>query len=159
MDQYEYGQTALQFTAGLAAATGSDVRVLHVRELSGLARVPPMETPDEAQSLVDEAVFSLQLAGVGAEGTACSLPEDHIARRIVEESLYWACDAIILGTRRLRGMSRVSGRGVRDRVLRLSPLAVVAAPAPLADGISSSKRLRHVPQDDSVAHHSYRADQ
>jgi nucleotide-binding universal stress UspA family protein len=56
MDQYESGQTALEFTAGLAAATGTDVRVIHVRELSGLARVPPLETPDEAHSLVSRKV-------------------------------------------------------------------------------------------------------
>jgi nucleotide-binding universal stress UspA family protein len=158
IDQYESGQTALQFAAGLAAATGSDVRVLHVRELSGLARVPPMETPDEAQSLVDEAVFSLRLAGVGAEGRACSLPEDQVARRIVEESLYWACDAIVLGTRRLHGISRFSGRGVRDRVLRLSPLAVIAAPTPLSNGIYSSTRLRHMPLENRVARNSFRVD-
>ena len=75
MDQYESGQTALEFTAGLATATGTDVRVIHVRELSGLARVPPLETPDEAHSLVEQALFALRLAGVGAEGRACSLPE------------------------------------------------------------------------------------
>jgi hypothetical protein len=38
MDQYESGQAALTFTAGLAAATGTDVRIIHIRELSRLAR-------------------------------------------------------------------------------------------------------------------------
>jgi nucleotide-binding universal stress UspA family protein len=109
IDQYESGQAALQFTECFAAATGTDVRVIHVRELSRLARVPPLESPYEADALVEQAVFSLRLAGIGAEGRACSLPEDQIARRIVEESLYWVCDAIVLGTRRLRGVSRLSG--------------------------------------------------
>jgi nucleotide-binding universal stress UspA family protein len=145
IDQYESGQTALEFTAGLAAATGTDVRVIHVRELSGLARVPPLESTDEADSLVDHAVFSLRLGGVGAEGRACSLPEDQVARRIVEESLCWVCDAIVLGTRRLRGVSRLSGRGVRDRILRLSPLPVIAAPTPLRNGIHTSGRIRSMP--------------
>jgi nucleotide-binding universal stress UspA family protein len=141
IDQYESGQTALEFTAGLAAATGTDVRVIHVRELSGLARVPPLETPDEAHSLVEQAVSALRLAGVGADGRACSLPEDQVARRIVEESLYWVCDAIVVGTRRLRGVSRLSGHGVRDRILRLSPLPVIAAPTPLSNGIYSPGRI------------------
>jgi nucleotide-binding universal stress UspA family protein len=156
IDQYESGQTALEFTAGLAAATGTDVRVIHVRELSGLARVPPLESPAEADSLVDQAVFSLRLAGVGAEGRACSLPEDQIARRIVEESLYWVCDAIVLGTRRLRGVSRLSGRGVRDHIFRLSPLPVVAAPAPLSNGVYSSVRFRSFPQDIRATRNSFR---
>jgi len=141
MDQYESGQTALEFTAGLAGATGTDVRVIHVRELSGLARVPPLETPNEANSLVEQAVFALRLAGVGAEGRACSLPEDQVARCIVEESLYWECDAIVVGTRRLRGISRLSGHGVRDRILRLSPLPVIAAPTPLTNGFHSPGRI------------------
>jgi nucleotide-binding universal stress UspA family protein len=158
IDQYESGQTALEFTAGLAAATGTEVRVIHVRELSGLARVPPLESPAEANSLVDQAVFALRLAGVGAEGRACSLPEDQVARRIVEESLYWVCDAIVLGTRRLRGVSRLSGRGVRDRILRLSPLPVIAAPTPLSNGIYSSTRFRSMPRDSRVARNSFRVD-
>jgi nucleotide-binding universal stress UspA family protein len=158
IDQYESGQTALEFTAGLAAATGTDVRVIHVRELSGLARVPPLESPAEAESLVDQAVFSLRLAGIGAEGRACSLPEDHVARRIVEESLYWVCDAIVLGTRRLRGVSRLSGRGVRDRILRLSPLPVIAAPTPLCNGIHSSSRLRAPSQDNKPRGSAFRID-
>jgi nucleotide-binding universal stress UspA family protein len=100
-----------------------------------------LETPDEANSLVEQAVFALRLAGVGAEGRACSLPEDQVARRIVEESLYWVCDAIVVGTRRLRGVSRLSGHGVRDRILRLSPLPVIAAPTPLSNGFHSLGRI------------------
>src|ERR1019366_7757654 len=158
IDQYESGQTALELTARLAAATCTEVRVIHVRELSGLARVPPLESPAEAESLVDQAVFSLRLAGVGAEGRACSLPEDQVARRIVEESLYWVCDAIVLGTRRLRGVSRLSGRGVRDRILRWSPLPVIAAPTPLSTGIYSSTRFSSMPRDSRVARNSFRVD-
>jgi nucleotide-binding universal stress UspA family protein len=156
MDQYESGQTALEFTAGLAAAMGTTVRVIHVRELSGTARVPPLETPAEAGALVDQAVFSLRLAGIGAEGRACSLPEDQVARRIVDESLYWMCDAIVLGTRRLRGINRLSGRGVRDRILRLSPLPWFAAPTPPCNGIYGSRRLRSMPQDNRAPRSSFR---
>jgi nucleotide-binding universal stress UspA family protein len=158
IDQYESGQTALEFTVGLAAATGTDVRVIHVRELSRLARVPPLESPDEADSLVEQAVFSLRLAGVGAEGRACSLPEDQIARRIVEESLYWLCDAVVLGTRRLRGVGRLSGRGVRDRILRLSPLPVIAAPTPLSNGFYSPGRIRSMPPVNRATPDSSRVD-
>lgn len=73
IDQYESGQTALAFTAGLAIATDSNVRVLHLRELALGPRVPPLETPNDAQLLVDGATLSLRLAGVGAEGQARSV--------------------------------------------------------------------------------------
>jgi nucleotide-binding universal stress UspA family protein len=142
MDQYESGQTALGFTAGLAAATGVDVRVLHVREISKWARVPPLETKHEAELLVSEAVLSLRLAGIGAEGTTCSAPVDYVARRIVEESMHWICDAIVLGTRRLHGIYRLSGRGTREQILRLSPLPVIAAPTPLINGMPSPRPFR-----------------
>jgi hypothetical protein len=68
IDQFKSGQNALKVTKRLARATGAEVRVLRVRQLSKWARVPPLETPSEAESFVDEGVFSLRLAGVGADG-------------------------------------------------------------------------------------------
>jgi len=135
LDEYESGQAAMRFTTELALVTHSDVRVLHIRALSGWARVLPLETPAQAKDLVHEAVFALRLAGLGAEGGTCSIIEDQVALRIVEESLYWLCDAIVLGTRRLHGIGRLSGRGVREQVVRLSPLPVLAAPTPLTNAV------------------------
>jgi len=143
LDQYESGQSALRMTTKLAAVTHSEVRVLHIRALSKWARVPPLESPAEAEYLVSEAVFSLRLAGVGAEGHYSSVLEDRVALRIVEESLIHMCDAIVLGTRRLHGIGRLSGRGVREQVLRLSPLPVIASPTPLTNAI-------HIPLGDGA---------
>jgi nucleotide-binding universal stress UspA family protein len=151
LDQFESGQTARRTTERLALSTGAEVRVIHVRQLSKWARVPPLETPVDANSLVDEAIFSLRLVGIGAEGRACSFPEDQVARRIVEESMYWMCDAIVLGSRRLHGMYRMTGRGVRDQVLRLSVLPVIVAPTPLDNGIYSPARLRSGARNDDGA--------
>ena len=142
IDQYESGQTALHFTSALAAGTGAEVRVLHVRELSAHARVPPLETPAEAQCLVREAAFTLRLAGASADGLACSERSDHVAKRIVQEASDSDADAIVLGSRRLRGIDRLSRRGVREHVTRLSPLPVITAPAPMLDGIPTSGWFR-----------------
>jgi len=38
LDEYESGQAAMRFTTELALVTHSDVRVLHIRALSGWAR-------------------------------------------------------------------------------------------------------------------------
>jgi hypothetical protein len=65
IDQFESGQVALKFTTGLANSTGAEVRVLHIRKISRWARVPPLETLAEAELLVQQAVFSLRIAGVG----------------------------------------------------------------------------------------------
>lgn len=130
IDQFGSGQCALEFTEQLVTATGNDVRVFHVRELAANARVLPLESLAEAEALVDEAVLRLRMAGVGAEGRSCSAREDFVARKIVEESVQWCCDAIVLGSRRLRGINRLSGRGVRERLLRMSPLPIITAPTP-----------------------------
>jgi nucleotide-binding universal stress UspA family protein len=142
IDQFESGQVALKFTTGLANSLGAEVRVLHIREISKWARVPPLETPAEAELLVQQAVFSLRIAGVGAEGLACSTLEDRVAERIIEESRRWTCDAIIVGTRRLLGIHRLSGRGRREQILRASALPLLAAPTPSTNAIHSPARLR-----------------
>jgi nucleotide-binding universal stress UspA family protein len=135
LDQDESGQAALRFTTELATATHSDVRVLHLRTLSKWARVAPLETPDQAEDLVREAVLTMRLAGLGAEGRSRSVSETQVGLRIVEESLYWVCDAIVLGTRRRHGIGRFSGGGVRERVVRWSPLPVLTAPPALRDAL------------------------
>jgi nucleotide-binding universal stress UspA family protein len=135
IDQFGSGQAALELTTQLAASTGADVRVIHLRELAVYARVPPLETPADAQYVVDAAVFSLRIAGVGAGGQACSVRSDRIAARIVEIASTWNCDAIVLGSRRLRGFDRLSGRGVRESIVRLSRLPVVTAPSPVTNGV------------------------
>ena len=80
IDQFGSGQTALGFAAAVASANESSVRVLHIRELSKMARVLPLETPAEAEELVRDAVASLQMLGIAAEGRSCSALEDHVAR-------------------------------------------------------------------------------
>lgn len=130
IDQFESGQMALGFVASVAAANDASVRVLHIRELPGRARILPLETRDEAEDLVRDALHSLQLVGVAAEGRSVSMLHEHMVQRIVDEASLWECQAIVLGSRQLRGVARLSGHGVRERILRLSPLPVLVAPTP-----------------------------
>ncbi len=50
IDQFESGQTALRFAAGVAEASTADVRVLHLRELPKWARVPRSRLPPKQSS-------------------------------------------------------------------------------------------------------------
>jgi nucleotide-binding universal stress UspA family protein len=154
IDQFESGQTALGFVAGVAAANDASVRVLHIREVPRMARVLPLETPAEAEDLVRDAVHSLQIRGVAAEGRSDSVLQEHVPRRIVEEASLWACQAIVLGSRRLHGISRLSGRGVRERILRLSPLPVLVAPTPEVNGIFRPSKLRPAQEPPKASHGS-----
>ncbi len=142
IDQFESGQSALEFVAGVASANDVSVRVLHIREVPKMARVLPLESPAEAEDLVRKTVSSLQLFGVPSEGRSCSVLQEHVARRIVEEAMQWQCQGIVLGSRRLHGISRLSGRGVRERILRLSSLPVLVAPAAETNGIFWPSRFR-----------------
>lgn len=107
-----------------------------------MARVLPLESAAEAQALVRDAVLALRQLGVTVEGRSCSLQQDHVARRIVHEALVWECQVIVLGSRRLRGFGRLSGRGVREQVLRLSSLPVVVGPSAETNGIYWPPRFR-----------------
>jgi nucleotide-binding universal stress UspA family protein len=135
IDQFESGRAAAAFTAWLATGTSSEVMVLHVREQPANTRARPFESLAEAQTLVDEVLLDLRCAGVGTEGRVCTAPRGYVAQRIVEESARWRCSAIVLGSRRLRGLERVAGRGVRERVLRLAALPVIAAPTLVPQGL------------------------
>jgi hypothetical protein len=68
--------------------------------------------------------------------------QDHVARRIVDEALLWECQVVVLGSRRLHGIGRLSGRGVRERVLRLSSLPVLVGPAAESNGLYWPPRFR-----------------
>jgi nucleotide-binding universal stress UspA family protein len=142
IDQFESGQEALSLVADVASASQASVRVLHIRELSRMARILPLETPAEADELVRDAVESLGILGVAAEGRSCSALEDDVAKRIVSEALRWDCQAIVLGSRRLCGIGRLSGRGVRERLLRASSLPVLVAPAVENNEVYWPPRLR-----------------
>jgi nucleotide-binding universal stress UspA family protein len=142
VDQYDSGQIAVEFTAGLARSIGTDIRVIHVREVSRLSPMLALEAPDEGHALVEQVVTSLRNAGVRADGRLRTLPEHRVANGIVDESARYGCDAIVLGARRLRGLSRMYGRGVREQVLRLSALPVIVAPIPFSTRALNSKGLR-----------------
>jgi nucleotide-binding universal stress UspA family protein len=129
IDRFDSGQVALVFAAELATAAGAEVTVLHVRERAVHPRVPTLESPTAAQALIDEEVFCLRQAGIAADRRMRSLRADHVARSIVYESKESRCDAIVLGSRRLRGIERASGRGVRERVIRSTELPVLVRPS------------------------------
>jgi nucleotide-binding universal stress UspA family protein len=107
-----------------------------------MAHTVPLESPADAEELVRDTVLSLSMLGIPAEGRSSSGFQDHVARRIVEEALLWECRAIVLGSRRIRGIARLSGRSVRERILRLSSLPVHVAPAAERNGIYWPSRFR-----------------
>jgi nucleotide-binding universal stress UspA family protein len=124
-------EATIDFTIGLATTSTSTVHVLHIRELSNSLRVPPLESKAEADELVSETADRLEAAGVAVSGEAISARETEVARQIVDAARWHQCDAIILGSHRLRGIQSILGHGTRERILKMSPLPVILAPPTL----------------------------
>lgn len=133
LDSSDSGQVALSFAMALAGP-GTAVRVVHVNEFQLGGRGLTVETADEATALVAEAVTELHRAGVQASGLAAVSTCFGVADHLVAEAGRWDADVIVLGSCRRSGMRRLFSRGVRERVLRLSCLPVLTAPAPLQVG-------------------------
>src|ERR1035441_5636066 len=74
----------------------------------------------DAQFLVDKAMIQLRLVSVGPEGRTCSAREESVASRIVEGASQWQSDAIVLGSRRPRGISRSLVGGQREHPAALA---------------------------------------
>src|SRR5664280_1669611 len=60
---------------------------------------------------------------------------------IVEAALKRKCNAIVLGSLRLRGLQSMIGHGTRERVLKMSSLPVIVTPPALCVSGPSRARL------------------
>ena len=128
----------LDFVADLVADTGSEVLVVHVRErLCSKSGPSFLETNDQASCVVEEAVFELRMAGIGASGRVTSTLEGRVVQALVDEASACTASAIVVGRHRRRGLRRLL-RSDRERLLRLSSLPVMLAPVP--SGRSPSTR-------------------
>jgi nucleotide-binding universal stress UspA family protein len=130
VDGSDAGPVAISFTMALAPP-GAAVHVVHVNQYQLGGRGLTVETGDEARGPVHDAVADLLAARLRATGVVCTSTSFGVAERIVAEAERWAADAIVVGSRRHRGCRRLLGQGVRARVIRLSQLPVLTAPAPL----------------------------
>jgi len=128
IDQSGSGDAAIDFTIGHAAPSGARVVVLHVRELPSSLRLPTLETVGAARDLVESTLLHIREAGIDGSGLIISAREDAVAKRIVQLAAEEQCDAIILGSRRRRGIRRLTGSRIRERVVRSSHLPVIVAP-------------------------------
>jgi nucleotide-binding universal stress UspA family protein len=131
IDRSDSGQAALSLAAGLAGGSRTGVVVLHVRVRPANLRIPPLETMREAWELVGDAVEELAFDGIDARPVVRSAGHQEVADLIVREAAAWSCGAVLLGSTRLRGLRRINGGGVRERVMRRCALPVLLSPPAL----------------------------
>ncbi len=131
IDESPSGEVGLAFAASLARQDEASVRVFHANELLIGGRGVTHETHDEAVSVLERAVAELRDAGLDASGETALVNCFTLAPRIVEAAERFGADVIVLGSHRHRRFGRLLGRGVRERVIRITSLPVLTAPAPL----------------------------
>jgi nucleotide-binding universal stress UspA family protein len=131
LDSSETGQLALSLSIAVAHRHGSLVRVIHVNSYQSPGRGLTPETDEQAFAIVDRAVLGLLESGIDATGVAAVATCFGVADRIAAEAEDWGADAIVMGSARKGGVNRFLGQHIRRRVMALSNLPVLVAPAPL----------------------------
>ena len=133
VDDSDATPVALSYVAALAHEHGSAVHVLNVNEILVGGRGYAQLTDNESARLVESAVRELRDVGIPASGSVVRTNAFYSARAIVDTAVDRGADAIVLSATRSRGLRKLLGGSVRDRVLELTSLPVVVAPPPLDD--------------------------
>ena len=136
VDRSPDSNKAVQVASEIALSKGSEVIVLHGRDIAVVAPpappgpVPPpqaeTETEDEAQRLVDEAVRELQEAGVTARGVVLPF-RGRLAQQIIDTARTESADLIVLGSRGMSRIQQIVIGSVANKVIHLSPYPVLLA--------------------------------
>jgi len=130
IDDSDSSEAAVSFATAMAKQSSASVRVVHVNEYLVGGRGFTVQTQAEAIQHLEGAVNALRAAGIPTEG-ALYLTSPFNIDRIVNSAHDWSADVIVLGSRRQRRFSRFAGKGIRERVISLTSLPVLAAPSPL----------------------------
>ncbi len=131
IDDSDSSEAAISFATAMAKQSSASVRVVHVNEYLVGGRGFTVRTQAEAIQHLEGAVNTLRAAGIPTEGALYLTNSFSIDRRIVNSAHDWSADVIVLGSRRQRRFSRFAGQGIRERVISLTSLPVLAAPSPL----------------------------
>jgi nucleotide-binding universal stress UspA family protein len=143
IDDSDSNEVTLSFVLALARQSSASVRVVHVNEFLVGGRGTTIETQSEAIRRLETAVATLRDAGIPTEGSLYLTSVFGVDGRIVTAAHDWSADVIVLGSRRRHRFVRFGGKGMRERVTRLTSLPILTAPAPLK---VSSGRLLELPE-------------
>jgi nucleotide-binding universal stress UspA family protein len=101
VDESDVADRVLAAASELAALAHGEVFVLHLREREAakFGGATSAETPDDARSVVDEAVQKLSVGGVKAAGTARDSVFGYAAREIIAEADNHDAGVIVMGSR------------------------------------------------------------
>jgi nucleotide-binding universal stress UspA family protein len=131
VDHSKATERVLGAARDLAALSGGEVWVLHLREREILPKAGGMvssdELTDDAQAQVDSAVGELTKAGIKAHGVLRSTLYGYAAREIVEDAKSLDVGVIILGSRGRTDLAGLILGSTAHKVIHLTdrPVLVV----------------------------------
>ncbi|MGA3352933.1 MAG: universal stress protein [Acidimicrobiales bacterium] len=127
IDESEYKERVLAAATELAAKFGSEIRVLHVLELGfvGRAGSVPLESHDEVQKLVDDAVAELETSGIKTTGKVRAAQHGKVAVEICDEAREAKATAVVTGSRGLTDIEGLIVGSTTHKLLHLSHLPVL----------------------------------
>jgi nucleotide-binding universal stress UspA family protein len=145
IDDSASSEAVISFAAAMARQSSASVRVVHVNEYLVGGRGFTVETQTQAMQHLEDAVNFLRAADIPTEGSLYVASCFGVDARIANAAHDWSADVIVLGSRRHRRFSRFAGKGIRERVTALTPLPVLAAPAPLQVATGKLPELAELP--------------
>jgi nucleotide-binding universal stress UspA family protein len=136
VDSSEDSNKAVRVVADLAPRYGAEVLVVHGRDLRSIpppgtsVPMPPvgvdLETEEEAQAIVDEALEQLRKAGAEARGKVLSA-RGHIADHILAAATEVDAQLIVLGSRGMSRLQQIVIGSVANKIVQLALCPVLLA--------------------------------
>jgi nucleotide-binding universal stress UspA family protein len=142
IDHRDAGQATVSYGADVARRNGSTVFVVHVLEYAGRGCASPVESRADAELIVERAVFELRMAGIGADGRVLPALRSRPSTLILRSAQQLHADAVLLGHNHLAGVDRMLGSGLRERVVRRSPVPVLVTPTTYVDDARTARIRR-----------------
>jgi len=100
VDESEIAERVLAAARELASLSHGEIYVIHLREREPAKfMTPPIETPREARTLMDDAVGKLVDAGVKATGLVRESVFGYAAKEIIAEAKSRDVGVIVMGSR------------------------------------------------------------
>lgn len=119
------------YATSIARTTGAAIDVVCVNQYLVGGRGTTMLAESHAAGIVETVCRELRAEGITASGNVVRSAYFDVAPAIVKEATRCGSDTIVIGSRRRRGVWRLLGHRVRERLVTLTALPVVTAPAPL----------------------------
>lgn len=126
VDGSPHSSRTLPVAADLARRYGAAVTVIHVREHERYeGQDVDLGPPQDADSLVEEALARFREVGVGATGEIRRVTPGNTPREIVEVAKEMGAELIVIGTRGMSEWKSLVLGGVANKIVQNAPCPVL----------------------------------